>query len=87
MLVRGVASWSMEVGLGLNLLSVGDDGPSSDMVEEQADCFVGVADVFLLLLFDVLCADNLFNGGDSAGVDGLLEFIFLIEGILILLEF
>ena len=31
--------------------------------------------------------NKLFDGGDSAGVDGLLEVILLPEGLLILLEF
>ena len=51
------------------------------------DGFVVVPHVFLPPLRNVLRVDNLFNDGESAGVNGLLEFIFLSEGLLILLEF
>ena len=85
MLVGEVDPQIMEVGLGLDLLSVGDDGPSSDIGEERVDGFFFLANLFLPLLLDVLHINDLFNGGDSAGVNGLLEVIFLPESLLILL--
>ena len=39
--------------------------------------FVVVDDILLPPLPDVLRVDNLFDGGDSTGVDGLLGVIFL----------
>ena len=78
MLVRGVASWSMEVGLGLNLLSVGDDGPSLDMGEERVVGFTVVSNVFLPPLLNALCVDEMFNGFESSCVDSLLEVIFIL---------
>ena len=84
-MVGGVAPHIMETGLGLNILSVVDDDPSLDVGKERVDGFVVVADIFLPPLLDVLRIDNLFDGGDSVGVDGLLEVIFLPEGLLILL--
>ena len=86
-MVRGVAPWDMEAGLAINILSIGDDGPILDVGEEQVDCFLVVADVLLPPLLDVLHVNNLFDGGDSASVNGLLEIIFLPAGLLILLEF
>ena len=77
MLVGIVDPQIMEAGLGLDLLSVGDDGLSLDMGEERVDGFAVVSDIFLLPLFNVLRIDDPFNGGDSAGVDGILEVIFL----------
>ena len=47
--------------------------------------FIVVAGIFTPLLLNVLRFNDLFYGGDSAGVDGLLEVIFLIECLLVLL--
>ena len=103
----------MEADLGLNLLSVGVDGPSLDVgrskwtvsslyqtyyfhlssiycvsiTKEQVDGFVVVSDVLFPPLLNLLCVNILFGGGDSTGVNGLLEVIFLLQGLLILLEF
>ena len=77
----------MEAGLRLNLLSIGDDGPSFDVGEEQVDSYVAVSKEFFPPLLNVLRINDLFDGGDSAGVDGLLEVIFTLEGLLILLLF
>ena len=76
-LVGVVDPRSMEAGLGLDLLSVVDDGPSLDVGEERVDGFVVVSDVFLPPLLNVLRINDLFDGGDSAGFDGILEVIFM----------
>ena len=77
MLVGIVDPRIIEAGLGLNLLSVGDDGPSLDVGEERVDGFAVASDIFLPPLLNVLRVDDLFDGGDSAGVNGILEVIFL----------
>ena len=51
----------MEAGLGLNLLSVGDDGPSSDVGEERVDGFAVVSNVFLPPLLNAMRVYELFN--------------------------
>ena len=51
------------------------------------DGFVVVSEVLFPPLLNLLCVNILFGGGDSAGVNGLLEVIFLLQGLLILLEF
>ena len=76
-LVGLVAPWSMEAGLGINLFSVVDDGPSLDMGEERVDGFAVVSKVFLLPLLNALRVEKLFDGCDSLCVDSLLEVIFL----------
>ena len=85
MLVGGFTPRSMEADLGLYIISVCDDDLSLDVVKEQVYGFVVVANILLLLLLDILRVDNLFNGGDYIGVDGLLEVILMSWGLLILL--
>ena len=75
----------MEAVLGLYILSVGNYVPRLDVGEEQVDSFIVVAGIFPPLLLNVLRFNDLFDGGDSAGVDGLLEVILLIECLLVLL--
>ena len=50
------------------------------------DGFIIVADVLLPLLLNVLCINDLLDGSDPTGIDGLLEIILLPEGLLLLLE-
>ena len=85
-LVRRVAPRRVEASLGLDLLFVRDDGPSSNVLEERVDGFVVVADVLFPLLFEVLRVDDLFDGGDAAVVDGFLQVVILPERLLLLLE-
>ena len=75
-LVVVVAPRSMEAGIGLDLLSVGDDGPSSDVGVERVDGFTVVSNVFLPPLLNALCVDELFDGCESSCVDSLSEDIF-----------
>ena len=85
-LVGCIAPWSLEVGFGLHLFFVGDDGPSSDVIEEGVDGFVVVADVLLLFLLEVLLVDDADDDGDAAGDDGHLEVELLTDGLLLLLH-
>ena len=49
MLVGLVDPQIMEAGLSLDLLSIGDDGPSFDVGEEQVDSYVVVSNEFFRL--------------------------------------
>ena len=76
-LFRGVAPRSMDASLGIYLIFIVDDVPSLEVGEERVDGFVVVSDVFLPPLLNVLRINDLFDGGDSAGFDGILEVIFM----------
>ena len=67
----------MESGLCLDLLSVGDDSPGSDVGEERVDGSTVVSNVFLPPLLNALRIDEQLDGCESSCVDSLLEVIFL----------
>ena len=51
----------MEAGLSLDLLSIGDDGPSFDVGEEQVDSYVVVSNEFFSPLLNLLHINDLFG--------------------------
>ena len=51
------------------------------------DGFIFVSDLLFPLLLDIMHIDNLHDGSDPTGFAGFLEVVFLLEGLLLLLEF
>ena len=51
----------MEAGLSLDLLSIGDDGPSFDVGEEQVDSYVVVSNEFFSPLLNLPHINDLFG--------------------------
>jgi len=45
------------------------------MVEDSLGGISVVPNVFFLLLLEILCVEDLLDGGDSTFVDGLLEVV------------
>ena len=61
MLVGLVDPQIMEAGLSLDLLSIGDDGPSFDVGEEQVDSYVVVSNEFFSPLLNLPHINDLFG--------------------------
>ena len=70
-----------------DLLSVGDSIPCAKVLEHLEGGDIGVSDLVLLKLLDVLIIDSLCYLFHPNGVDGVLEFILPSEDLVICLFF